>query len=171
VRVSFFTFAAGVFSPLGTIYFLFKNGIMLGAFQYFFYHHHILLESFLTIWIHGTLEISAIIIAGAAGIVVGNGWLFPKTYSRMESFKMGAIRGGKIIVGLVPIFIVAGFLESFVTRHTEMPNLLKISIIILSALFIIYYFVIYPILLNQKYNYSSENEIINPYEDYSENRV
>jgi hypothetical protein len=56
----------------------------------------------------------------------------------------------KIAVGLVPIFITAGFLESFVTRHTEMPIWLSLTIILGSLAFIIWYFIIYPIRLNNK---------------------
>jgi uncharacterized membrane protein SpoIIM required for sporulation len=128
---------------------LFTNGIMLGAFQYFFYAKGLLLQSVLVIWIHGTLEISAIIIAGAAGLTMGNSILFPGTYSRFESFRMGAKRGVKIVIGLLPIFIIAGFLESFVTRHNEMPSWLSLSIIMTSLLFIVGYFIVYPIYLNK----------------------
>ena len=144
IKVAFFTFAFGILFSIGSGYFLFTNGVMLGAFQYFFYTKGLLLNSFLIIWIHGTLEISAIIIAGAAGIVMGNSILFPGTYSRVDSFKKGASEGMKITVGLVPIFIMAGFLESFVTRYTEMPMLLKIAIIAASFAFIVFYFLIYP---------------------------
>jgi uncharacterized membrane protein SpoIIM required for sporulation len=151
IKVSFLTFIAGIVSSFGTGYILFQNGIMLGAFQYFFHTHDLLLTSALSIWIHGTLEISAIIIAGAAGIIMGNSVLFPGTYSRLDSFKHGARKGLKLIIGLVPIFIVAGFLEGFVTRHTQWPSYLKLFIIILSALFIIFYFVIYPIYLKRKH--------------------
>ncbi len=149
VRVSFLAFVAGVLLSFGTVYILFSNGIMLGAFQYFFYQKGLFLTSFLTIWIHGTLEISAIVIAGCAGMVMGNSILFPGTYSRLESFKRGARQGVKIIIGLVPIFIIAGFLEGFVTRHTELPNVIKLSIILISLAFIIWYFVIYPRHLHQ----------------------
>jgi uncharacterized membrane protein SpoIIM required for sporulation len=148
IFVSFKTFAYGIFLSIGTVMSLFYNGIMLGAFQYFFYQKGLLLTSVLTIWIHGTLEISAIVIAGCAGLVMGNSILFPGTYSRIESLKMGAKKGLKICIGLVPIFILAGFLESFVTRHTEWPSVVKLAIILLSASFIVYYFIIYPIRLN-----------------------
>jgi len=165
VMVSFYTFAAGIFTSIGTAYYLVRNAIMLGAFQYFFHLHGLLLDSFLVIWIHGTLEISAIVIAGAAGIVMGNSILFPKTYTRMQSLRMGAKRGTKIIVGLVPVFIAAGFLESYVTRHTEMYDITKASIILVSAAFIVGYFVIYPILLSKKYDYNPETETYSPYVD------
>src|SRR5690606_15344093 len=102
-------------------YFLFYNGVMLGSFQYFFHQRGLLMESALTIWIHGTLEITAIVIAGGAGIVMGNSILFPGTYSRTESLMRGARRGVKIVLGMIPIFLVAAFLESFVTRLTDMP--------------------------------------------------
>ncbi|WP_162054599.1 stage II sporulation protein M [Pontibacter pamirensis] len=144
IKVSFLAFVMGVFFSIGTFWVLFQNGVMLGAFQYFFYKQGLLLTSVLTIWIHGTLEISAIVIAGCAGFVMGNSLLFPKTYSRSYSFKRGARQGLKIVVGLVPIFITAGFLEGFVTRHTEMPMALSLFIILSSAAFILYYFIIYP---------------------------
>ncbi|OWY20938.1 stage II sporulation protein M [Sphingobacteriales bacterium UPWRP_1] len=144
VRVSFMAFAMGIFCSLGTAYILLFNGIMVGAFQYLFYQKGLFVTSFLTIWIHGTLEISAIVIAGCAGFVMGNSILFPGTYTRMESLRRGAGQGVKIIIGLVPIFIVAAFLESFVTRLTQCPGMVKAAIILGSLSFIIWYFVIYP---------------------------
>ena len=150
INVSFKIFIAGIFTSLASAYLLLSNGIMLGSFQYFFYEHGLLWDSFLTIWIHGTLEISAVVVAGAAGLTMGNGWLFPGTYTRIESFKRGAKRGAKIIIGTVPIFIVAGFLESYVTRHTEMPNYIRLSIIVLSLYFVIAYYVIYPRMLKSE---------------------
>ena len=143
IKVSFMAFLFGLFFSAGTVFLLFQNGIMLGAFQYFFYARGLLLASVLKIWIHGTLEISAIVIAGAAGLVMGNSLLFPRTFSRADSFKTGAMRGLKMVIGLVPIFVAAGFLESFVTRLT-LPPLISGAIIGASALFIVWYFVIYP---------------------------
>lgn len=157
IYVSFACFAMGILFSVGTGYMLFTNGIMLGAFQYFFYTKGLLLESVLVIWIHGTLEISAIIIAGCAGLTLGNSFLFPGTYSRGVSFVRGAKQGVKIAVGLVPVFIMAGFLESFVTRYTEMPMWLSLTIIFSSLAFIIFYFIIYPIQLHQR----SKKELLN----------
>jgi uncharacterized membrane protein SpoIIM required for sporulation len=144
IKVSFMAFSLGILLSLGTGFVLLQNGIMLGAFQYFFYQQGFLWPSFLTIWIHGTIEIASIIIAGAAGLVIGNSILFPGTYPRMYSFLQGARKGLKIVIGLVPLFIMAGFLESFVTRLTEWPWALRLGIILASAYFILYYFIIYP---------------------------
>jgi uncharacterized membrane protein SpoIIM required for sporulation len=156
IRVSFVAFMFGLLLSFGTVWILMSNGIMLGAFQYFFHTHDLLFDSIMVIWIHGTLEISSIIIAGAAGLVLGNSILFPGTFSRIQSFRIGSKEGLKIIVSLIPIFIAAGFLESFVTRHTGMPVFLSLFIILGSLAFVIWYFVIYPIKIYNKI--SEENE-------------
>jgi uncharacterized membrane protein SpoIIM required for sporulation len=156
IKVAFFAFIMGVFFSVGTVFLLVSNGIMLGAFQYFFYLKGLFLTSFLVIWIHGALEISAIIIAGCAGMVLGNGLLFPKTLTRNQSFQINARRGMKILLGTTPIFVVAGFLEGFVTRHTEMPDIMKWVIILTSFAFIITYFVIYPMVLAKRTNFNEK---------------
>ncbi len=144
VKVSFVTFVLGVFTSIGTGFVLFQNGVMLGSFQTFFAQHGLLWQSALAVWLHGTLEISAIIVAGAAGIAMGNGWLFPGTYPRLVSFRRGARRGLRTVVGAVPLFVVAGFIEGFFTRHTEWPDLLRLSIILCSLAFVIYYYIVLP---------------------------
>lgn len=145
IRVAFLCFAAGVLAGFGTGMLLLYNGIMVGAFQYFFHQHGVLRESLLTIWVHGTLEISAIIIAGAAGMVLGSGWLFPGTYSRLQSFQGKARLGIKVVVGLVPVFILAGFLEGFVTRHAlTLPLPITVSVILASLAFVVWYYIILP---------------------------
>lgn len=144
VMVSFSCFSYGLLTSFGTGYVLFSNGVMLGSFQTFFFQHGLLGESMLAIWLHGTLEIWAIVVSGAAGLALGNGWLFPGTYSRPESFRRGAVKGLKIVVGTVPVFIMAGFIEGFVTRHTELPDLLRLGIILLSLAFIVLYYIYLP---------------------------
>lgn len=150
IWVSLQAFAYGLAFSVGTVYFLFYNGVMLGSFQYFFHQKGLLMESALTIWIHGTLEITAIVVAGGAGLVMGNSILFPGTYSRTDSLMRGARHGVKIVLGMIPIFLVAAFLESFVTRLTDMPIVLKTSIIVLSLAFVVGYLVVYPWYLHKK---------------------
>ena len=63
---------------------------------------------------------------------------------------MGVKNGLKIVLSTLPFFILAGFLEGFVTRHTEMPDGLAIFIITASLALILYYYVIYPFQLHKK---------------------
>ncbi len=149
IKVALLAFVFGILLSIGTLYVLMNNGIMLGSFQYFFYDYNLFWESVRTIWIHGTIEISVIIVAGCAGLVLGNSILFPGTYTRLQSFVRGAKDGLKIIVSTIPFFIIAGFLEGFVTRHTQMPDWLAILIIGGSLYLILFYYVFYPIKLNK----------------------
>jgi uncharacterized membrane protein SpoIIM required for sporulation len=155
IYVSFVTFVSGVFASIGTVYFLCANGLMMGSFEYYFFSQGLGTASLLVIWIHGVLEISSIIIAGGAGLVLGNSLIFPKTFKRLVSFKKGAKDGMKITIGLIPIFIVAACFESFVTRHTEMPVWLSASILISTFTFIVWYVIIYP-------NQLTKNQTLSP---------
>lgn len=149
IRVAIIAFALGVVFSVGTIWVLFSNGIMLGAFITFFYNYGIL-EKTSTVWLHGTIEISVIVIAGCAGLVMGNSFLFPKTYSRRVAFMKGAKDGLKIVVSTIPFFIIAGFIEGFITRFGEqMPWFLAYGIIFISLFIIVYYYIIYPRLLHK----------------------
>lgn len=144
VTVAFYTFISGIFLSLGAVIVLVYNGIMVGVFQYFFIERDLGIESFLTIWLHGTLEISSIVIAGGAGIVLGTGLIFPGTYSRLRAFQMSARRALKLLIGIVPILVFAAMIESFVTRYTELPVVAKLALILVSLFFVLFYFVWYP---------------------------
>jgi len=150
IYVSLLAFVCGIFLSVGTIVMLIRNGVMLGSFEYYFFSKGLGMESVLVIWIHGTLEISAIIIAGAAGLTLGQGLLFPKTFTRLQAFRQSGKDGTKIVIGIVPILIVAAFLEGYITRHTEMPVWLSISILGGSLAFIIWYVIVYPFKLNTR---------------------
>lgn len=149
IRVSFMAFLAGLLASLGTGLILMQNGIMIGAFFTLFSDYGLLSESLAVVFIHGTLELSAIVIAGGAGFVMGNGFLFPGSRSRLESFKQNARQGLKMTLGLLPLFLGAGFLESFVTRYTQMPLWMSALIIGASLAFVCWYFIIYPQRLNR----------------------
>lgn len=151
ISVAFLTFFAGLFFTLGTHLLLFSNGVMLGAFQYYFRLKGLLITSFLGIWIHGAFEISAIVLAGGAGITAGNGWLFPGTHSRFQSFKLSVKRGIKMMLGLVPFIVAAGFLESYVTHHYDtLPDWSKWLIISFSFGLMLFFFVAYPFYVAKK---------------------
>lgn len=150
IQVSIKMLAGGVLVGLFPLFLLINEGIRLGAFETLFAQKGLAGDFFLTVFIHGTLEISALIISGAAGIVIGIGFLFPGTLSRMESFKRNAKDACIMVSGLIPVFITAAFFEGFVTRYAGMPVWGKLIILIGSLTFVIGYFVIYPIRLGRK---------------------
>jgi uncharacterized membrane protein SpoIIM required for sporulation len=149
--VGMLSFIYGVFGGIGTGYVLLNNGIMLGAFQFFFYREGVFWESVRGIWIHGSMEIFAIVIEGAAGLILGASILFPKTYSRLTSFKIGMKDGVKILISTFPFTVLAGILEGYVTRYSNtMPNWLSVGIILITLSIISFYYLIYPHLFHKK---------------------
>lgn len=171
LRVAFLTFILGIFFTVGTHILLFQNGVMLGAFQYYFATKGVFLTSFLGIWIHGAFEISAIILAAGAGITLGNAWLFPGNYTRLQSLQLGAKRGLKIMLSLVPFIIIAGFLESYVTaNYQNLAEWSKWTLIMLSFGIILFYYVIYPLMVARKYpELVNQEEVVNVFPNKSFN--
>lgn len=148
--VSLREFAGGILLGIPTVYGLMSNSISVGAFEYLFYSHHLTISSLLTIFIHGTLELSTFVISAASGLVLAKSWLFPGTLKRMDAFKKGAKEGLIIAMSNFPMLFMAALFEGFVTRHTGMPVVLKLLIIGSSLSFVVGYFIIYPIRLQQK---------------------
>ncbi len=150
ISVSFRYYMEGLLFPFFTVQELIRDGVMVGSFDYMFYSKGLGGMFILTVMIHGTLELSAITIAAASGIILGKSWIFPGTQKRLNAFKHGAKDGIKILIGLVPVFIVAAFFEGFVTRHYKMPIWISISILLASLVFVIGYFGVYPIILKRR---------------------
>ncbi|WP_339837231.1 stage II sporulation protein M [uncultured Flavobacterium sp.] len=153
LRVGALSYFFGIFLGFGTFYILINNCIMLGSFQYFFYREGVFWESVRGIWIHGSMEIFAMVIEAAAGFALGASILFPNTFSRFNSFKIGFKNTFKIFLSTMPFTIVAGFLEGFITRYSiNMPHFLSVFIILLTLSAISYYYLIYPFKVHKKIN-------------------
>lgn len=141
----------GLFAGIGTVLFAMFNSIMVGSFQYFFVTQGVLGQSARGIWVHGVFEIFSMVIETMAGLVLGASILFPKTFSRLNSFKVGFKDSFKIFLSTVPFTIVAGILEGYVTRYALKMNLGINLFIIFGTLFIIsYYYIYYPFIVNKK---------------------
>lgn len=160
IAVAFVMAIGGLTLGLVTLVFMWKNGLMIGCFEYMFFAKGLGMNSVMVIWIHGTLEILSIIISSAVGFIIASSILFPGTYSRLISFKRGIKDALKIMIVLVPIFIIAALLESYVTHlmsstyekgsNSGLPVWASASILIVSLIFIVWYFVIYPIILHRR---------------------
>ena len=151
LRVGALSYFFGIFLGIGTFYILMQNSIMLGSFQYFFYEQGVFWKSVRGIWIHGSMEIFAIVIEAGAGFILGASILFPRTFSRMNSFKIGFKNSFKIFLSTMPFTFAAGFLEGYITRYSkEMPTFLSIGIILITLTAISFYYLIYPYIIHNK---------------------
>jgi uncharacterized membrane protein SpoIIM required for sporulation len=160
VKIDFLMFISGLLLGIFTLHLLFYNSVMLGCFQYMFFAKGLGVKSVMVIWIHGTLEIAAMIISATAGFMIAKSILFPGSYKRLSSFKMGIKDAVKIMIIFVPMTLGAAFLESYVTHLMSesfdkdgkggMPVWGSITILTLSLGFVVWYFIIYPILVERR---------------------
>ncbi len=171
ISVAFKSVVSGILFGIGTLFLMWSNGVMLGCFQYLFFSQGLGWQSVMVIWIHGTLEISSIVIASCAGLILGFGWLFPGTYTRKQSFLRAAKDAMKICISLIPFFIVAAFFESYITHlmsntfqkdshNIGLPVPVSLMILAGSFFFIVWYFVLYPIRLHKKGVVLADGKII-----------
>jgi len=160
VRIDFWMFICGLLAGVITMFLLFYNSVMLGCFQYMFFAKGLGIKSVMVIWIHATLEISAMIISATAGFIIAKSILFPGSFSRLSSFKRGIKDAVKIMIIFVPMTLCAAFLESYITHLMSesfdkdgkggMPAWVSILILSISFFFVVWYFVIYPILVERR---------------------
>ena len=151
-------FVSGIFCGIPSLYIEGNNAVMVGCFDQLFASRGFGVDFWLVVFVHGTLEITALIVAGAAGLVLGKSYLFPGTIRRIDSFKQGAKDGVKIMVGLMPVFGLAAFFEGFITRLYNDISILTTIIFGLSVIFIIWYFIIYPLQLGKKLSLTLNEE-------------
>lgn len=145
ISVAFTSFFQGILLGIPSMNILMRNSIMIGVFEEMFFARGLGAQSITAVLIHGLLEITALVMACGAGLIMGKSILFPGTLKRLDAFRNGARDGLRLIVALVPVFIVAALLESYVTRHYKMPLVISISILAASLAFVLWYFVWCPI--------------------------
>jgi uncharacterized membrane protein SpoIIM required for sporulation len=113
IGVGFRCFAAGVFAGVGSAFFLVFNGLQIGAVAgYLVASGHA--ENFLSFVVtHGAFELTAIVLAGAAGLRLGYSWLAPGRLTRLEALKLAAGNAVLVIYGVVGMLVLAAAIEAF----------------------------------------------------------
>src|SRR6185437_7134858 len=107
------TYASGIVAGLGTLYLIGWNGVLLGVVGAACAQAHMSASLWSFVAPHGSLELPAIILSGAAGMQLGQGLLFPGSYSRRHSVADAGRDAVRLMAGVIPMLIVAGTLEGF----------------------------------------------------------
>ena len=128
ISVAFLAFALGITAGVGTCYVLLVNSMMIGAFFAHFDNHHLTYECWSFLAPHGVLEIFAILVAGAAGLRLGLSLAVPGRLSRRASLQAGAKKAVLLVLGTIPMFLVAGAIEGFVTPSYAISGEAKIAL-------------------------------------------
>lgn len=150
IMVAFSYFFKGILLGIPTMINLGKESIRIGCFEQMFFAKDLGQQAVVTILLHGLLELTAIIIACAAGLVMGKSILFPGTIKRLDAFRIGVKDGVKMVIALIPVFIVAAWIESYITRHYKMPLVYSLSVLAISGIFVLWYFVLYPVIIHNR---------------------
>ena len=145
LEVGLKVFLFGLLASYGAVILMLGNGIALGVFIYFFYSRNLATEFNTTVWMHGSIEILTLVIETLAGILLGKGLVYPGTMSRSKAFAVWGRRAAMLYLATIPFVLFAAFIESFLTRYTEMPNLLRLLLIFSSVALMVFYFIWYPI--------------------------
>lgn len=127
LTVSFVTFAGGILFGVGTFWFLYQNGMMLGVIGAACHQYGMSLALWSFVAPHGSLELPAILIAGGAGFRLGHAMLFPGSLRWRDSVAKGGMEATRLVSGIIPMLIVAGTLEGFFSPSAA-PVPLKFSV-------------------------------------------
>jgi uncharacterized membrane protein SpoIIM required for sporulation len=138
LTVSFTTFAFGVTAGIGTAWMLAFNGLLFGVVSAACWQAGMANQLFSFVAPHGVLELPAIFIAGGAGLLMAKGLLFPGTLPRRASLVKEGALAVRLALGIVPLLIVAGAIEGFISP-TDLPAPLKYLLAsVMFALLILY---------------------------------
>ena len=138
ITVTFYAFAGGVLAGIGTLMALAYNGLLLGmvmslCIRYRFWEVPIFVSA------HGVIELTAIFIAGGAGLLIGEALLMPGDLRRIDALVENGRLAIKLILGCIPMLLIAGLIEGFISP-AHIPAAFKFSISAMSALVMVMYF-------------------------------
>ncbi len=128
IRVALGAVALGITFGIGTAYVMIVNGAMLGGIAGAFAKSGIEWQLWMVILPHGALELSAVVVAGGAGLLVGYGLWCPGQRTRRRALREEVVRAMQLAVGLVPAFAVAGLFEGLVTPSDAIPESVKVTL-------------------------------------------
>ncbi|HXE75996.1 MAG TPA: stage II sporulation protein M [Candidatus Xenobia bacterium] len=124
LAVSFTTFALGITAGIGTVYMMAMNGLLIGVISAACHQAGMSVAFWSFVAPHGVLELPAIFIAGGAGLLLARGLLFPGLLPRRDSLRLAGGQGARLVLGTIPLLLIAGVVEGFVSP-TDLPVPLK----------------------------------------------
>jgi uncharacterized membrane protein SpoIIM required for sporulation len=139
IKVAIVAFAGSVTLGAATLYIIAFNGLMLGGMGALFTNAGFGYDFWATIAPHGVIELTAIQIAGAAGLLIAAGVVYPGRLRRRDAIVANARRAGTLILGVASMLIVAGTIEAFVSPR-RLPPADRIAIGLITAVALIVYF-------------------------------
>lgn len=139
VKVAIIAFAGCVTLGALTLYIIATNGLMLGGMGALFTNAGFGRDFWVTIAPHGVIELTAIQIAGAAGLLIAAAIVLPGRMRRRELLVANARRAGTLILGVASMLIVAGAIEAFISPR-RWPEPARVAVGVATAVLLVFYF-------------------------------
>lgn len=139
IGVGVLFFATGLCPPL-YLWIMAQNGLMLGTYTAVAAHWDQGFEISSILWCHGMLEIQALVLAGAAGLVLVRGCFAPGPWSRRHALKLASAIAWRLFVPVMPMLVCAGLIEGFVSPHASLAVRVSIAAVSLFAMLAWAYF-------------------------------
>ncbi len=139
IRVCILSFVLGITYGFGTAFVLFNNGLSIGTILGLCKVYGMLDKPVAFIAGHGVLELTAIFISGGAGLLIGRALLFPGQYRRIDAFKMVAGDAAGLFAGCVPLLLVAGSIEGFISPRTDISAETKFAVSLATLVLLMLY--------------------------------
>ena len=139
IRVSIMAFVLGITFGIGTVFVLANNGLMIGTVLGLCRTYNLTERLLAFIAPHGVLELSAIFISGGAGLLIGKALLFPGLYKRTDALRLIAKDACGLFAGCVPILLLAGTIEGFISPRTDVSASLKYAVSLATLSFMLLY--------------------------------
>lgn len=128
IRVSFLAFGSGVLAGVLTVWLMAFNGLLLGGTLGLTAHYGVGFDLATFVIGHGVIELSVIFIAGGTGLMLGWAILHPGVLRRRDALTLAAHKAVRLVVGCVPLLVIAGLIEGFISPNENLPWVFKWSV-------------------------------------------
>jgi uncharacterized membrane protein SpoIIM required for sporulation len=125
LSVGFRMVGGGILAGVWTIYALFYNGLLIGAVATLVGQNGLAYPFWAFVFPHGALELPAIFIAGGGGLLIARGLLFPGRYRRRDALRIYGLQAAQLVMGIVPMLLIAGAIEGFFSPQEFIPSPFK----------------------------------------------
>jgi uncharacterized membrane protein SpoIIM required for sporulation len=125
LSVAFGAIAGGITAGLYTIFVIAYNGLSIGAIATLVGKNNLAYPFWAFVFPHGSLELPAIFLAGGAGLLIGKAMIFPGQYKRIDALKINSSQAAQLLLGIIPMLIIAGTIEGFFSPSPIIPSPIK----------------------------------------------
>lgn len=139
IAVAFRVIGGGITAGIFTVIALAFNGFLIGSIAALVGQNKLAYPFWAFVFPHGSLELPAIFLAGGAGLLIARGLLFPGNYRRVDSLKIYGLQAAQLVFGIVPMLVIAGIIEGFLSPSPLIPEPIKyLTGIFLFTLLVVY---------------------------------